>query len=383
MLKRIFSVMRKRDDLPEMTLPLAALLIAVSALFSCAGAKLLSSSIDLFGGAVSELTAVPVPTVRGADVAGVIRSNEALAALFESIAAGCAALLLVPMTICLYSSVILLWRRVASLLVTPTSALFAVLFGVKMFSAVVYLTSVLVLSYVYATSVISGDKRFKRSVSVVITSALCAVLSFMAFAGFTSGSVSSFVWDLSGIISSAAEMFFASAGQAVTETTAVSFAGSVITSLPAMVMIGAIIVSILSDALVRCLFGLFDCGEYFGEVSAPVVIPKSYAIIYAAVFFTAISTSSVYNPLIYVMCKNVAYSMMLPCAAVGLTSLFKKGRDEYFYMTRKKAAVLILAALVFVSLGLNVSLILLSLGGAAEVICTKRPAGPTKSSDIN
>ncbi len=380
MLKRIFSVMRKRDDLPEMTLPLAVLMIAVSALFSCGGAKLLSSSISLFESGASGLSLEPV---RGIDVAGVIRSNEALAELCESVAAGCVALLLVPMAICLYSSVILLWRRVASLLVTPASAALALVFGVSLFSAVVYLTSVLVLSYVYATSVISGDKKFRRSASVVVTSALCAFLAFMAYAGFFSGSLSGFVCDLNGIIASAAEMFYASAGQGITETTAVSFAGSMVTSLPAMVMIGAVLVSILSDALVRCLFRLFDCGEYFTEISSSVVIPKSYAIIYATVFFTAISTSRVYNPLIYVMCKNVAYSMMLPCAAVGLTSLFRKGRDEYFYMTRKKAAILILAALVFMSLGLNVSLILLSLGGAAVVICTKRPSSPTKSSDLN
>ena len=43
MLGKLFSVMQKRDDLPEMRLPLALGFMLSTALFSCAGAMLLTS----------------------------------------------------------------------------------------------------------------------------------------------------------------------------------------------------------------------------------------------------------------------------------------------------------------------------------------------------
>ena len=87
MLGKLFSVMQKRDDLPEMRLPLALVFMLSTALFSCAGAKLLTSSAD------------------GTSLAGLAAS-----------------LAFVPVAVCSYAMVILLWRRYASLLTTPITA---------------------------------------------------------------------------------------------------------------------------------------------------------------------------------------------------------------------------------------------------------------------
>lgn len=61
MLGKLFSVMQKRDDLPEMRLPLALVFMLSTALFSCAGAKLLTSSADgtSLAGLAASLAFVP------------------------------------------------------------------------------------------------------------------------------------------------------------------------------------------------------------------------------------------------------------------------------------------------------------------------------------
>ena len=99
MLGKLFSVMQKRDDLPEMRLPLALVFMLSTALFSCAGAKLLTSSAD------------------GSSLAGLAAS-----------------LAFVPVAVCSYAMVILLWRRYASLLTTPVTAAALYFSGASLFS---------------------------------------------------------------------------------------------------------------------------------------------------------------------------------------------------------------------------------------------------------
>ena len=144
--------MQRRDDLPEMTLPLAVLLVLLSCAFSALAAYLMTSG-----------------------KAGVA-----------------AAVLLVPAVSCLYSLIILLWRRLASLTVTPLSAALMLITGSGLYETAVISATVLLCSYVYATSMMAKENTFRRMISLSLSFSLCTLLALIGYAGMNYPSAEEF-----------------------------------------------------------------------------------------------------------------------------------------------------------------------------------------------
>lgn len=347
---RIFSVMRRRDDLPEMTWPLAVLLIVGVALFSAA-AGLLGSPAD------------ETVSFASKNVVGVI-----------------SCLPLLPLAACLYALIILLWRRFASLLATPVAFAVMLAFGVELFTAAVVCVSLLFVSYVYAVSLISRETRFKRLTCLTLSIALCLVLTIIAWIGLHFESFSEFgeVY-MSEVPKLVGEVYSAQIERSMAYTTAsLSYqipevylqetARDIIVMCPAYIGMVSIALAWLVEFLTQTAFRVLDCEDYFIDLTRRITMPFSYAVVYAGVFVLSLMTSAEYNPMLYAMLKSVLYVMLLPCAAVGISGLMRSLEDKLYYFTREKllAAIILVFALAF--LGVFPFLLIVSAVGAGVVI---------------
>ena len=312
MLGKLFSVMQKRDDLPEMRLPLALVFMLSTALFSCAGAKLLTSSAD------------------GSSLAGLAAS-----------------LAFVPVAVCSYAMVILLWRRYASLLTTPITAAALYFSGSSLFSAAVFLFTVLVTAYAFAVSMISRVTRFRRVTSVSLSFALCLLISATAFAGLRYSGAEDALMSLYSAVKSAISSLYFSLGSVVEEHVCSYAAREIITTLPAYAGILSLTLAYISDILAKQLFRVLDCEDVFISMSREITMPKTFALVY------------------------IASAVILPCAAVGIGELMKKPEDEYFSVNRRSTVSIIVAFFAVLLLGVRVSLVIMSVCGAFKAI-TKR-----------
>ena len=333
MLARVFSVMQKRDDLPEMTLPLALLLIIASSAFSCAGAQLLSSAV----------------------------SEGYLPALVASLA-------FLPVAAGMYSLIILLWRRLASLLVTPASLGLMMCFGVNTFSAVAFSVTVLLAAYTFAISMISRETKFRRMTSLSVAVSLCLILSLAGYVGVYFGTFADFIDSLMANLTSFISELYVSLGGAKTHELCASEAREIAVMLPAYIGITAIIISAATDIIAKAAFRVLDCENVFIELTKKITMPKTYAAVYFTVFLLLGFTSGVSNPLVYTFLKSVTYVMILPCAIVGVSSIVYRSEDEYFYMNGRRLTALILIFFIVMMFGFRASVVLASACGALKVI---------------
>lgn len=337
MFTRVFSVMQKRDDLPEMTLPLALLLIVMSSAFSCAGAKLLSSAtVDRY------------------------------------IPAFAASLAFIPVAACLYSLVILLWRRFASLLVTPISLCLMLCLGADVFSAVAFSVTILLSAYTFAVSMISRETKFRRMTSLASAISLCFLLSLAGYVGIYFGTFNNFVSSMMSDLTSFISDSYVAFGNPKTYELCLAEARAIAVMLPAYVGIAAIVLSAATDVIVKAAFRALDCENVFIVLTKKITMSKTYAVVYCAVFLLFFFTSGVRNPLVYTMLKSVTYVMILPCAIVGLTSILYKTEEELFYMNSKRVTAFILIFFAVMIIGIKASLVIASACGALKVIAQRR-----------
>jgi len=341
---RLFSVMKKRDDLPEMTLPLAVLFLIGSAVFASAAAKLCTPSSD-------ELFSV-------SDLLGTL-----------------AALPFLPAAACLYALLILLWRRLLSLLTTPVMFLTMMLFGADVFPSAVITVSLLFVSYVFAVSLIGRENRFRRLTCLSLSIALCLGLTVLAWLGIQFDSFSEFT----GVFMNRMPEIMADAvssyiGKAAGESVSVdpslfaSSARSFLVMLPSYIGVLSLALAWLVDFSASVAFKALDCEDVFIEITRRITLPFSYCVVYAAVFILFILTGSESNPMISMMLRSVLYVMLPPCAVVGIKGLMLILEDKLYYMTREKvlAGIIMFSALAF--LGAAAFLLITSAAGAALVI---------------
>ncbi len=356
MLKRLFSVMRKRDDLPEMKLPLALVFMLGTALFSCAGARLLISS---------------------ADASGTLAHAAGIAA----------SLVFFPAAVCLYAMIILLWRRYASLLTTPLTAAmlyFTVIdayrarefhFTISVIVTVAVTVTVLMASYTFAVSMISRETRFRRVAAVTLSYALCISLSLTAYAGTQFGSLENIASAVYSSLKNTLSALYYEAGSAVETHECSRMAREIASSLPAYIGMLSLILAALSDFLAKRLFRVLDCEDVFISLSREITMPKAFAYIYifSAVMFFLSSGSDF--ALLYIMAKSLTYIMILPCAAVGIGEILKKPEDEYFSANKRNITALIAVFIAVMFLGIRFAVVTASVCGAAKTIVKKTEHG--------
>lgn len=322
---KVFSVMRRRDDLPAMTLPLAVLMMAMSLLFTSIAGRLASS-----------------------DYVGVTASLPFLA-----------------LSACMYSLIILLWRRAASLLVTPLSFAAMLFTGSSLFAAATISLSLLFTSYVFAVSLISREPKFQRLGTLSLAAAVCLILTVIAYAGFHAPSYDAFVTlcmdGLSGILGTAY-------GLPADESYVREAARNILVMTPAYTAVLSIALAWFTEVMAKSMFRLLGCCDLFIGITHRITLPLPYAVIYAAVFLLTMMTVPDRYPFLYTMLSSVMIAMMLPCASVGLSMTLRKIRVRMYYASQKRALTAMLMAFAVISMGIMNAVTILSVAGAYFVI---------------
>ena len=322
---RMFSVMRRRDDLPEMTVPLVLLLTAGTLVLTSAAGRL--ADTDVTGAA--------------------------------------AALPFVALATCLYALIILLWRRVASLCATPLTFAAMMLSGSSLFAAVTITLSTLLMSYVYAVSLIAREPKFKRIGSLTAAAALCLTLTTVAFAGFHAESYEAFVGlcmdELSALLGKAY-------GLAPAESYVRTAARSLLVMTPAYTVVLATAFAWFTELLAKSMFRLLACTDLFIGITHRITMPLPFAVLYVSAFLLTVMTAPEQAPLFYTLLNSVTVSMMLPCAAVGMSLILRKLRVRMYYASRKRALTAMLMLMAFAALGIINAATVLSVAGAYFVI---------------
>lgn len=322
---KVFAVMRKRDDLPSMTLPLAMLMTAVILVFAGVAGRL--ASADFVG------TAAALPFLTGA--------------------------------VCLYALIILLWRKAAAFLVTPLSFAAMLYTGSSRFAAVTIALSLLFVSYVYAVSLISREPKFRRLLSLSVSAAICILLTLTAWAGLHTSSYSGFVsFCMDGLSSLLAGAYGMAPSDAYVRESARNF----LVMTPAYTAVVSLVLAWLIETLAKSMFRLLGCTDLFIGITHRITLPVSYAVIYAAVFFLSMLTVPEESPLVSLLLSSTVTAMMLPCAAVGVSVILRKIRARMYYASQKRALTSMLMIMAFVAMGVVTAVMILSVAGAYFVI---------------
>ncbi|MCR4905443.1 MAG: hypothetical protein K6A33_05125 [Clostridiales bacterium] len=341
----IFSVMRRRDDLPAMRWPMAVLFILLTAISGAAAARLATP-------------AIPEDPLASQNIAGIAASLPFL-----------------PLAVMLYAQIILLWRKVASLLATPATFGMMLLFGARLSVACSLSLAILFMSYVFAVSLITKETRFRRMASLTVAAAVSLALCLAVRIGFDYGSFSAFA-DAYMTVTPAAiarvyETLVARAGATAVQpdiSVLRTMAREAIMLAPAGFGIVCVVLAWTADCLIRRMFSLIGCPEVFTDEHAGITMPISYAMVYAAVFVPALFTPATVFPLLHAVLVNALLILALPCAAVGVRGITDWLEDRLFYMTRERALTAILLFVAFVTLRAYPFLLVTSAVGAYSVI---------------
>ena len=119
---------------------------------------------------------------------------------------------------------------------------------------------------------------------------------------------------------------------------------------------------------------VLDCDEAFvsrAHDGSSTTMPKTYAAVFLVSLVLSALTSPYLNPLVYASLKNVMLSLILPCAAVGFSSLVNRSEDEYFYITGRRLLGFLLMALMLAAMGMRLFAVLLAVLGAIRAIRSK------------
>ncbi len=322
---KVFSVMRKRDDLPAMTLPLALLMTTLVAVFTSAAGRLLSAGD---------------------------------AGLF-------AALPFLALSACAYSLIILLWRRAASLMVTPLSFGAMLFTGSTLFVAATVSLSLLVTAYTFAVSLIARESKFRRLTSLSVATGVCLVLSVIAYAGLRTSSYAEFaelcMTELSSLLGGAFGLDPASFYVR-------GIARKLLVMTPAYTVVLSISLAWFTEFLTKRMFRLLDCSDLFIGITHRITLPLPYALLYITALTLTVMTLPEQYPFLYTMLSAVMTAMMLPCAAVGISQTLRKIRVRMYYASQKRALTALLMVFAVTAMGLGNALLIFSAAGAYFVI---------------
>lgn len=336
---RLFSVMRRHDELPEMSVPLTLLMMLGCILFTAASGKL-ATPAEPYG-----------PDVSSSGYIGMAVS-----------------LLFLPVVGCMYASVILLWRKVASLLVTPICFGVMLWAGVRLFPAAAISLSMLFCSYVYATSLISGETRFRRMTALAAASGICVALTGAAYIGLYFGGFDSFAdWYMEYVPLRMGEVYM-NAGMTVPETELAYGCRQLLMMVPAYTAVLAITLAWITEFLMHTLFRVLDCEEVFIETSEQITMPVSYAVVYGVVFLLSWLTPAQSHPFLHILLESITCAMILPCAAIGLDGVKRALEEKLYYMTSEKLLTVMILAVAFGVLGAGGFVVISSLCGTYYVI---------------
>lgn len=337
--KRIFTVMQRHDELPEMSVPLTILMMLGCILFTTAAGKL-ATPAEAYGAAVSSSGYVGMT----------------------------ASLLFLPVAGCMYASVILLWRKVAALLVTPVCFGVMLWANVRLFPAAVISLSLLLCAYVYATSLISRETKFRRMTALAAASGVCLALTLVGYISLYFGGFGQFSdWYMTALPDALGKVY-ADSGMAVPHSDLVSGCRQLLLMVPAYTVVAAILLSWITEFLMHTLFRVLECEDLFLETSGRITMPVSYAVVYAVVFLMTWMTPADSWPFLHIVLNSITCAMILPCAAVGLDGVKRALEDKLYFVTGEKMLTAIILAVILGILGVTGFVVIASICGTVVVI---------------
>ena len=295
----------------------------------------------------------------------------------------------VVLAVVAYAALILLWRRLAALAVTPGIAAVVLLCGGNWLTAVCAAVCMLAVAYVYASLFLAKESRFVRIASTASAVGICATLLAVAWVSWRFASLGDairYVCDLarSSVSDGFAALADASGGvqYVILPETVDSLLYQTVAALPAITGMACILFAGLCDAGIRFLFWLLDCDGYFTpETDEGITIPKSFSILYGLFLLLVISTDAASNPPLYHVLSNCHWIFALPCAWVGVTIGFRKLRyalDTTSFYSRPKThsplPSLFIFLFFFLFLGVSTAFTLMAILGAVFILTRKNGA---------
>ncbi len=337
--KRIFSVMRRHDELPEMSVPLTLLMMLGCVLFTTAAGKLATPS-ESYGAFVSSSGYIGIAV----------------------------SLMFLPVAACMYASIILLWRKVVSLFVPPICFTVMLWAGVRLFPATVISLSLLLCAYVYATSLISRETKFRRMTTLAAAGGICIALTLIAYVSLYFGGFTTFFdWYMTALPEALGKVYTQS-GMTVPHTDLITGCRRILLMVPSYTAAAAIALAWITEFLMQTLFRVLGCEEIFIETSGRITMPVSYAVVYAAAFLLTWLTPAETYPFLHIVLNSITCAMILPCAAVGLNGVRRNLEEKLYYMTSERLLTALILAVAFGILGISGFVMVSSVCGAYYVI---------------
>lgn len=336
-MKKRFAVFRNRDDLPEMTLPLAVL----------------------------TLLTIPVSAAFGAKAAGYGSYGAILSV----------GLLTISTTA--YAALILLWRRLAAIAATPLSVLALLWSGASRFTTAALSLGILFLAYTLAVSALSKETRYRRTATLSCAVVLCILLAGTAQIGLRFSSFGDFMrFFREWVVERASLLLEARASSFSTETletfsTAVSeqettaAAASLAALTPVCIGTAGALYAWATEGLLRILLAQFHVVEDFLPRTHRITLPKLHAVLCIGITALMLFTSAEANPLLYAVLRNLFLTTAPPCLYLGCVKLRRHIMIRLYFLRGKRTASIFLLLFVVMALGASAFAILFSLLGAA------------------
>lgn len=341
-MKKWFTVFRNRSDLPEMTLPLAILMILI----------VLSSGV------------LALKSVR----CGIVGAVLFVVMMVVSITA--------------YVLLIILWRKLAVIAAAPLSAVVMLCFDCSVFGMAVLSLSTLFLAYTLAVSVLSGEDRYRRTMIFSLAVILTMLLAGTAWIGLNYDSYGEFFLSFREELAEQIKAVYANASFSqiytrsldtvpvqITESEAVSLVASIMAAIPAYTAMAGLLFAWLVDGMLRFVLAQLDAIDDFLPRTHRITLPKYYAIGHITVTLLMMFTSPVYNPLIYTVLRSLFLSGFLPCLYIGCVKLRRSVMIRLYFIHGKRAISLFILLFTVMLVGVSNFAVFFSLVGA---VCTLR-----------
>lgn len=340
-MKKWFTVFRNRSDLPEMTLPLALLMILI-----VLGSAVLASKFAAYG------------------LVGILLS---------------AVMLIISVTA--YALLIILWRKLAVIAAAPLSAAMMLYFDASVFAMTVISLSTLFLAYTIAVSVLSREGRYRRTMTFSLAVVVTMLLAGTAWIGLNYDSYSGFFLSFREGIAEMIRTAYSNtasvqiytqsldtAAVQLTESDITSAAASVTAAIPAYAAMAGLLFAWLTDGLLRFVLTQLDAIDDFLPRTHRITLPKYYAIAHIAVTLLMVSTSPEYNPLIYAVLRSLFLAMVLPCLYIGCVKLRRGIMIRLYFIHGKRAISLFILIFTVMLIGVSNFVVFFSLAGAVYTL---------------
>lgn len=341
-MKKWFTVFRNRSDLPEMTLPLAILMILI----------VLSSAV------------LALKSVR-CGVAG--------AFLFVG---------MMVVSITAYVLLIILWRKLVVIAAAPLSAAVMLCFDSSVFGMTVLSLSTLFLAYTLAVSVLSGEDRYRRTMIFSLAVIFTMLLAGTAWIGLNYDSCGDFFLSLRAELAERIKTVYSNTASSqiytqsldtvpvqIAESEVASTVASIMAAIPAYAAMAGLLFAWFVDGLLRFVLAQLNAIDDFLPRTHRITLPKYYAIGHITITLLMVFTSPVYNPLIYTVLRSLFLSLFLPCLYIGCVKLRRNVMIRLYFIHGKRTISLFILLFTVMLVGISNFSVFFSLVGA---VCTLR-----------